>query len=70
MHREVGKSVGASIEPAGFFASILSGLLLGLLADHLLGTEPVLVIIGILAGNAVGFWKMWHYANDADDDQR
>ena len=42
----------------GFFSSILSGLLIGLGADFFLGTEPWLVIVGVVAGFAIGFWRM------------
>ena len=42
----------------GFFSSILSGLLIGLVADFFLGTEPWLVIVGIIAGFVIGFWRM------------
>ncbi len=70
VHREIGASVGAGSETAGFFASILSGLLLGLLGDHLLGTEPLLVALGIIAGSATGFWRMWQYAKRAHDQGR
>ncbi len=42
----------------GFFSSILSGLLIGLAADFFLGTEPWLVIVGVVAGFVIGFWRM------------
>ncbi len=42
----------------GFFSSILSGLLIGLAADYFLGTEPWLVVVGVIAGFAIGFWRM------------
>lgn len=69
VYRDIGASVGAGSEAAGFFASILSGLLLGLLGDHLLGTEPLLVALGIIAGSATGFWRMWRYAKRAHDQR-
>lgn len=46
-----------------FFASILSGLLVGLAADYFLGTDPWLVIVGVIAGFVVGFWRMIAYSN-------
>lgn len=62
-HHELGKSVAAEHAAAGFFASILSGTLLGLGGDAWLGTQPLLVVIGIIAGSVIGFWRMWQVAN-------
>ena len=42
-----------------FFGSIMSGALLGWLADRLLDTDPWLVTLGIVAGSVTGFWRMW-----------
>jgi F0F1-type ATP synthase assembly protein I len=67
---EIGKAVGAGAEAGGFFASIMSGFLLGFLGDRWLGTEPLLVVLGIVAGSAVGFWKMWRYAKAQDEQRR
>lgn len=47
----------------GFFSSILSGLLVGLAGDYLLGTDPWLVIVGVVAGFAIGFWRMVAYSD-------
>jgi F0F1-type ATP synthase assembly protein I len=47
----------------GFFSSILSGLLIGLAADYFLDTEPWLVVVGVIAGFAIGFWRMVVYSN-------
>jgi F0F1-type ATP synthase assembly protein I len=63
------QSLGAGVEAAGFFASVMSGFLLGFLADKWLGTDPLLVVIGIVAGSATGFWKMWQIAKRQDDQQ-
>jgi F0F1-type ATP synthase assembly protein I len=62
-HAELGKAVAAEHHAAGFFASIISGMLLGLGADALFDTGPLLVIIGIVAGSIIGFWRMWQVAN-------
>ena len=50
-------------QAGGFFSSILSGLLLGLGADYLFGTEPWLVVVGVVAGFAIGFWRMAVYSD-------
>jgi ATP synthase protein I len=68
--KEVATSVGAGAEAAGFFASIMSGMLLGFLGDRWLGTDPLLIVLGIIAGSVIGFWKMWAYAKRQDDQGR
>lgn len=65
-HEELGRSVASEHAAAGFFASILSGLLLGLGLDAWLGTAPGLVILGIVSGSVIGFWRMWQVANRDD----
>ena len=40
-------------------SSVVAGLLLGLGLDWWLGTAPVFVIIGIIAGFGSGFYKLW-----------
>lgn len=62
-HQELGKAVTAEHHAAGFFASIIAGMLLGLGLDAWLGTDPVLVVAGIVAGSVIGFWRMWQVAN-------
>lgn len=62
-HREVGKSLASENEAAGFFASILSGFLLGFGLDAWIETQPLFTVIGIVAGSAIGFWRMWQVAN-------
>jgi len=47
----------------GFFSSILSGLLIGLAADYFLGTDPWFVVGGVIAGFAIGFWRMVAYSD-------
>lgn len=55
------------MEAAGFFATLMSGFALGFLADWWLGTDPAGVVIGIVAGSATGFWKMWQVAKRQDE---
>jgi len=62
-HQELGKSVTAEGHAAGFFASILSGFLLGFGLDAWVNTRPLFTVIGIIAGSATGFWRMWQVAN-------
>lgn len=53
-----------------FLGSILSGTLLGYLADLWLDTRPWFIIIGIIAGSYAGFVTMWNLAKRADEPQR
>ena len=50
------------VEGGSFFGSILSGPLLGYFADQWLGTDPWLVISGILLGTYSGSLRVWHYS--------
>ena len=50
-----------------FLGSILSGMLLGLLADHWLGTEPWLVVIGSLVGIYSGFVNIWRQSQKTEE---
>jgi F0F1-type ATP synthase assembly protein I len=56
-----GAAVSAGSEGWGFYASIFSGVLLGWGADRWLGTDPIFLVVGLLAGSGVGFWKLWLY---------
>lgn len=62
-----GISARSANDSMAFFGSIMSGLLLGYLGDRGFGTYPLLVILGIIAGSMVGFWRMWTIANRDDD---
>lgn len=56
-------AMGDWSQAGGFFSSILSGLLIGLAGDYFLNTEPWLVVGGVVAGFAVGFWRMIVFSN-------
>lgn len=58
-HRQIGAAVGHTVVAGSFFGSLMAGLLLGWIADHFLDTRPVFIVIGIVAGAVVGFWRMW-----------
>lgn len=53
-----------------FFSSIIAGTLLGYFLDMWLGTEPWLVIVGVVVGSYSGFVRMWDYMKRLDDDPR
>jgi len=58
-HQEIGQAVSHTVETGAFFGSLMAGLLLGWLADLFLDTRPLFIIIGIVAGSVIGFWRMW-----------
>jgi len=66
VHRRVSEHVAAGAESTAFLGSILAGWLLGYLGDRALGTDPLLVVLGIIAGFVIGFWRMWMIANRED----
>jgi F0F1-type ATP synthase assembly protein I len=53
-------SADAWVSGSAFLGSILSGTLIGFLADLWLGTDPWLVVVGIVVGSYSGFARMWH----------
>lgn len=56
------------LEGGSLIGSVLAGTLLGYFADQWLGTEPWLVITGVLLGSYSGFMRLWHYSKRMDDD--
>jgi ATP synthase protein I len=53
-----------------FLGSILAGTLLGYLADRWLGTEPWLVVLGIVAGSYSGFMALYRKSAHLDEVKR
>ncbi len=45
-----------------FLSSALAGMVIGLLLDWWLGTAPIFVVIGVVAGFTSGFYKAWRYS--------
>lgn len=58
------------MQGGSFASSILSGAILGYLADLWLGTDPWLVVVGIVAGSYSGFMLMWRYSKRLEDETR
>ena len=59
-HRGVTSAVADGWVTGGsFFGSIMAGTLIGWLGDRWLSTEPWLLVVGIVAGSANGFYRMW-----------
>jgi F0F1-type ATP synthase assembly protein I len=71
VHRQVTGAVSEGwVEGGAFLGSILSGTLLGWLADRLLGTDPWFVVIGIIVGSVSGFYRMWALLTREDRVER
>ncbi len=58
------------MEGGSFLGSVLAGTLLGYLADQWLGTDPWLIVVGILLGAYSGFMRLWHYSKRIEEDPR
>jgi F0F1-type ATP synthase assembly protein I len=70
-HQQIGRAIDEGWSQTGaFFGSIVSGMLLGLLADHWLGTSPWLVVIGSLVGIYSGFLNMWRYSKKIEEESQ
>lgn len=66
---QIGAAVNDGWMKAGsFLNSILAGALLGYFADRWLGTEPWLVITGIVLGSYSGFLRIWALLKEQDGD--
>ena len=63
-HRQVTAAIDDGWMVGGsFVGSILSGTLLGYLADRWLDTAPWMVVVGILLGSYSGFMRLWHQSD-------
>ncbi len=55
------------MQGGSFLSSILAGALLGYLLDLWLGTDPWLVITGIVLGSYSGFVQVWRHLKKMDE---
>lgn len=55
---------------ADLISYIVSGLLIGLVLDWMLGTSPIMVITWTLAALAVGYWRLWQRSASLDEEGR
>lgn len=58
------------VQGSSFVSSILAGTLLGYLADWWLGTDPWLVVTGVLLGSYSGFLHLWRWSREVEDARR
>lgn len=43
-------------------SSVIAGLLIGLALDWWLGTRPIFIVVGTIAGFGSGFYKLWRHS--------
>ena len=53
-----GEHMGAGLQFAG---SVLLFLLVGMWLDRRLGTDPWLLVLGVVIGSTAGFWSMYRH---------
>jgi F0F1-type ATP synthase assembly protein I len=64
-------ALSSAWDPAGaFLGSILSGLLVGYLADRWLDTGPWLLLVGFGLGCYSGFMRLWALSKTAEGPRR
>jgi len=49
---------------------VVTGLLIGLLLDWIFGTRPLMVVVWILMGVAVGFYRLWKNSEELEEQGR
>jgi ATP synthase protein I len=68
IHQQVGRAIDEGwIRGGSFLSSVLAGALLGYLADMWLGTEPWLVVVGIVVGSYSGFMNLWKWSKSVEE---
>lgn len=67
-HKQVATALNEGwLEGGSFFGSVIAGALIGYLLDLWLGTDPWLVITGIVLGSYSGFVRVWRYMKKMDE---
>jgi ATP synthase protein I len=70
-HRQVTSAVSDGwMEGGSFLNSILAGTLIGYFADKWLGTDPWLVVTGIVLGSYSGFMRVWRFSAKIEEMPR
>ena len=57
-----GSVTGGFSSGMDLISSVLAGLMLGLGLDWWLGTRPLFIVIGVIAGSVSGFYKLWQHS--------
>ena len=57
--QEVNRKTGLAYAAAlSLFAAVAGGLIIGWLLDRWLGTQPWLLVVGLVLGSAAGFYEL------------
>ena len=59
---------GSFSKSADLLSYLISGVLIGLFADWVFGTSPIMVILWTLAALGVGYWRMWQSSAVLDEE--
>jgi len=62
--------VGGLSSGGDLISSVVAGLLMGLGLDWWLGTRPVFIIIGTLAGFGSGFYRLWRFSAKLEEQAK
>ena len=64
-HEQIGAAMrGGWMEGTNFFGSVMAGFVLGYGGDWLFGTDPILVVGGIVSGSVWGFYRLLLWTRD------
>ena len=61
---------GGFSKKADLVSYFVTGLLLGVFLDWILGTSPLMVVTWTLIGFAVGFYRLWQGSSDLEEEGR
>ena len=68
-HEQLGHAMrGGWVEGSSFFGSVMAGFVLGWGGDWLLGTDPWLVVSGIIAGSVWGFYRLFLWTKKQNEE--
>ena len=61
---------GGFSKKADLVSYLVTGLLIGLFLDWILGTSPLMAVVWTLIGFAVGFYRLWQGSSDLAEEGR
>ena len=59
---------GSFSKNADLLSYLISGVLIGLFADWIFGTSPIMVILWTLAALALGYWRLWQSSEVLEEE--
>jgi F0F1-type ATP synthase assembly protein I len=61
---------GSFSRGADLLSYLLSGVLIGLFADWIFGTSPLMVVLWTLAALSLGYWRLWQSSEVLEEEGR